>query len=74
MKKIHTILLPCLAIVCAVLLLTACNSKSNTFKENPDMEYRTLGSTGLRVGVIGLGCDGLGKKYCYSCDGTGVKK
>ena len=59
MKKIHTILLPCLAFVCAVLLLAACNSKSNTFKENPDMEYRTLGSTGLRVGVIGLGCGGF---------------
>ena len=28
-------------------------------KENPDMEYRTLGSTGLRVGVIGLGCGGF---------------
>ena len=59
MKKIHTILLPCLAFVCAVLLLAACNSKRNTFKENPDMEYRTLGSTGLRVGVIGLGCGGF---------------
>jgi len=60
MKKLHTILLPCLAFVCAVLLLAACNGKKNTkIKENPDMEYRTLGSTGLRVGVIGLGCGGF---------------
>ena len=61
MKKNHTILLPCLAFVCAVLLLSACDGKkkANTFTENPDMEYRTLGSTGLRVGVIGLGCGGF---------------
>ena len=54
MKQQH-FLVQCLAIVCTALLLFACNSKKETpaFVENPDMEYRTLGSTGLRVGVIG---------------------
>lgn len=61
MKKLHTILLPCFLFVCTMLLLAACNGKKKTsnFKENPNMEYRTLGSTGLRVGVIGLGCGGF---------------
>ena len=61
MKKLQTILLSCFVLVCTVLLLAACNGKKKTsnFKENPNMEYRTLGSTGLRVGVIGLGCGGF---------------
>ena len=61
MRKLYTILTMCLCILCATLLLTSCNNKKNTtkFVENPDMEYRTLGSTGLRVGVIGLGCGGF---------------
>ena len=61
MKKIHTILLSCFAFLCTMLLLTSCNNKKSEtkFVENPDMEYRTLGSTGLRVGVIGLGCGGF---------------
>lgn len=61
MKKLQTILLSCFVLVCTVLLLAACNGKKkiSNFKENPNMEYRTLGSTGLRVGVIGLGCGGF---------------
>ena len=61
MRKINPILLPCFALLCAVLLLTSCNDKKakSKFVENPDMEYRTLGSTGLRVGVVGLGCGGF---------------
>ncbi|MBQ2076913.1 MAG: aldo/keto reductase [Bacteroidales bacterium] len=44
-----------------VLMMVSCTNRQKTpqFKENPDMEYRTLGSTGLRVGVIGLGCGGF---------------
>ena len=44
------------------LLLTvfSCHKKP-TFKENPDMAYRTLGSTGIRVGEIGIGCGAFGK-------------
>ena len=61
MRKLYTILTMGLCVLCATLLLTSCNNKKNTtkFVENPDMEYRTLGSTGLRVGVIGLGCGGF---------------
>ena len=61
MRKLYTILTMGLCFLCATLLLTSCNNKKNTtkFVENPDMEYRTLGSTGLRVGVIGLGCGGF---------------
>jgi len=35
-----------------VLMMVSCTNRQKTpqFKENPDMEYRTLGSTGLRVG------------------------
>ena len=52
---------------CMVSLFFSCSNKqgqeqpsdTTAFKENPDMEYRTLGSTGLRVGVIGLGCGGF---------------
>ena len=45
----------------AVFILAGCGNKQEKqqTKENPDMEYRTLGSTGLRVGVIGLGCGGF---------------
>ena len=44
-----------------ILMMVSCTNrqKAPQFKENPDMEYRTLGSTGLRVGVIGLGCGGF---------------
>ena len=44
-----------------ILMMVSCTNRQKTpqFKENPDMEYRTLGSTGLRVGVIGLGCGGF---------------
>ena len=61
MRQLSNILMTCLAAVCAVLLLASCNNKKNetTFVENPDMEYRTLGSTGLHVGVIGIGCGGF---------------
>ena len=61
MRKLYTILTMGLCVLCATLLLTSCNNKKNAtkFVENPDMEYRTLGSTGLRVGVIGLGCGGF---------------
>jgi len=60
MRKFWSILLPCLLTVCAAWLLVSCKGKQKTkFVENPDMEYRTLGSTGLRVGVIGLGCGGF---------------
>ena len=43
------------------MVLAGCGNKQEKqqIKENPDMEYRTLGSTGLRVGVIGLGCGGF---------------
>ena len=43
------------------LIMVSCTNRQETqqIKENPDMEYRTLGSTGLRVGVIGLGCGGF---------------
>ena len=43
------------------LIMAGCGNKQEKqqTKENPDMEYRTLGSTGLRVGVIGLGCGGF---------------
>ena len=61
--KFKHILMQSIAAVCAVLLLTCCNSKkespTSVAVENPNMEYRTLGSTGLRVGVIGLGCGGF---------------
>ena len=45
----------------ATLLLAGCGNRQEKPQttENPDMEYRTLGSTGLRVGVIGLGCGGF---------------
>ena len=44
------------------LLLTAFSCrKKQAFKENPDMAYRTLGSTGIRVGEIGIGCGIFGK-------------
>ena len=61
MKKLSNLMRMSLVMLCATLLLTSCNNKKDTtkFVENPDMEYRTLGSTGLRVGVIGLGCGGF---------------
>ena len=45
----------------ATLMLAGCGNRHEKPQttENPDMEYRTLGSTGLRVGVIGLGCGGF---------------
>lgn len=50
-----------LLVFCLAFLLFSCNNKKSEpkFVENPDMEYRTLGSTGLRVGVVGLGCGGF---------------
>ena len=65
--KFKHFLMQSFAAVCAVLLLASCNSKKDdnnseenpTNPMNPNMEYRTLGSTGLRVGVIGLGCGGF---------------
>ena len=63
----------------AALLLAGCSSKQEKEKateKNPDMEYRTLGSTGLSVGVIGLGCGGFDEidsatsreLVCYALD------
>lgn len=46
--------------VCLLVLCFSCQKKS-AFKENPDMAYRTLGSTGIRVGEIGIGCGAFGK-------------
>lgn len=56
MKKINI-----LFAFAAILALVGCGNRQEKqqIKENPDMEYRTLGSTGLRVGVIGLGCGGF---------------
>ena len=51
-------LLQSLCLLLLALIAFSCNQKKG-FVENPDMEYRTLGSTGLRVGVIGLGCGGF---------------
>ena len=56
MKKHH--FLKGLFFLFLALIVISCNQKKG-FVENPDMEYRTLGSTGLRVGVIGLGCGGF---------------
>lgn len=58
MKKQNHIFLKGLFFLCLVLIVISCNKKKE-FVDNPDMEYRTLGSTGLRVGVIGLGCGGF---------------
>ena len=58
MKQRH-IIFKGLFFICLALIVFSCNQKKKTFTENPDMEYRTLGSTGLRVGVIGLGCGGF---------------
>ena len=53
------IIIPFLLI--GLLLTTFSCQKKQTFKENPDMAYRTLGSTGIRVGEIGIGCGIFGK-------------
>ncbi len=46
--------------LCLIFAFASCQNKNqHVFKENPNMEYRTLGSTGLRVGVVGLGCGGF---------------
>jgi predicted aldo/keto reductase-like oxidoreductase len=58
MKKQNHLFLKGLFFLCLALIVISCNKKKE-FVENPDMEYRTLGSTGLRVGVIGLGCGGF---------------
>ena len=47
-------------IVLVAAFFVSCHPKQ-TFKENPDMAYRTLGSTGIRVGEIGIGCGAFGK-------------
>ena len=47
-------------IVLVSAFFVSCHPKQ-TFKENPDMAYRTLGSTGIRVGEIGIGCGAFGK-------------
>ena len=47
-------------IVLVAVFFASCHQKQ-TFKENPDMAYRTLGSTGIRVGEIGIGCGAFGK-------------
>ena len=47
-------------IVLVAAFFVSCHQKQ-TFKENPDMNYRTLGSTGIRVGEIGIGCGAFGK-------------
>ena len=47
-------------IVLVATFFVSCHPKQ-TFKENPDMAYRTLGSTGIRVGEIGIGCGAFGK-------------
>lgn len=49
----------------ASLLCCACHNKSNEVETEEvattSMEYRDLGSTGLKVGVIGIGCGAFGK-------------
>ena len=56
MKKIITFFL----LIGLILTLFSCHQKQ-TVKENPDMAYRALGSTGIRVGEIGIGCGAFGK-------------
>ena len=51
MKKIF---IPFLLVLLAMTVVS-CRQKQ-AFKENPDMAYRTLGSTDIRVGEIGIGC------------------
>ena len=58
MKKIQLVSMPVILVLLAACMMVSCQKKK-TFVENPNMEYRTLGSTGLRVGVIGLGCGGF---------------
>ena len=58
MKKTN-IFIHSLLLFCMVSLFFSCSNKqekeqvddTTALKENPDMEYRTLGSTGLRVGT-----------------------
>ena len=56
MKKFF---IPVILVILAAFIVS-CNQKK-AFKENPDMNYRTLGSTGIRVGEIGIGCGAFGK-------------
>jgi predicted aldo/keto reductase-like oxidoreductase len=56
MKKFF---IPVILVILAAFVVS-CNQKK-AFKENPDMNYRTLGSTGIRVGEIGIGCGAFGK-------------
>jgi len=56
MKKIF---IPILLIGLLVMAISC--QKKKTFTENPNMTYRTLGSTGIRVGEIGIGCGAFGK-------------
>ena len=56
MKKFFILVI----LVILAAFVVSCNQKK-AFKENPDMNYRTLGSTGIRVGEIGIGCGAFGK-------------
>ena len=56
MKKFF---IPVILVILAAFIVS-CNQKK-AFKENPDMNYRTLGSTGISVGEIGIGCGAFGK-------------
>ncbi|MCR4659245.1 MAG: aldo/keto reductase [Bacteroidales bacterium] len=49
-----------IATIAAMVLLASCGGHK-AYKENPDMNYRTLGSTEIRVGEIGIGCGAFGK-------------
>lgn len=40
----------------------------NSLKEEPDMQYRTLGRTGLSVSEIALGCEGFNNRPDDFCD------